>query len=178
MWKQKTEIQMKNIILFFAAIFIFSSCEGPAGPQGPAGLDGNANVKCYVYNNVNWNSSNYPVTASLPCAAITSEIMSKGLVLGYVRYTSPNGSLGEWQLPWTYADEAGYVENITMSYNTGMATLENTSDDGVASIYGAVAAVKIVVIEGVSGKRESTELNLSWEELIKRYPKMKYVSVN
>lgn len=169
---------MKNLVLFFAIAFAFTSCEGPAGPQGPAGIDGNANVKCYIYNNVNWNTANYPVTANLSCTAITSDIMSRGLVLGYVRYTSPNGTLMEWQLPWTYADEAGYVENVLMSYSTGMATLENTSDDGVASIYGAVAAVKIVVIEGLSGKRESDELNISWEDLVKRYPNMQIINVN
>jgi hypothetical protein len=169
---------MKNIIFLAASIFLLASCEGPQGPAGQDGKDGNANVKVYVYNTVNWNDNNYPVVATVSCSGITSDIMATGLVLGYVRYTNPNGSLMEWQLPWTYADENGFVENVLMSYSPGVANFESTSDDGMPSIYGAIASVKVVVIEGLAGKKAHDELELSWEDLVKRYPNMQYIYVN
>jgi hypothetical protein len=153
----------------------FASCEGP---QGPAGADGNANVKVYVYNTVNWDETGYPVTATLSCNGITNDIMSTGIVLGYARFTTPNGSLLEWQLPWTYADESGYVENVTMSHSLGFASLENTSDDGIPSIYGAIQSVKIAVIEGFAGKRNFSDIEISWEELMDKYPNIEYIQVN
>jgi len=167
-------MRLKRIFLLATASVILISCEGPAGP---AGQNGNANVKAYVYNNLDWNVQNGEATANGSCAGITADIMNTGAVLGYASYTAPNSSVVEWLLPWTYTSLT-YTENVLLSHSVGLWRLQNTSSDDLPSLYYSIPKLKIVVIQGLAGKKEGVELNYTWEELVRRYPNMEYIYVN
>jgi len=156
---------------------IIMSCEGPQGPAGIDGADGNANVKAYVFNNLNWSVQNGEATVSRQLSALTSDIMATGAVLTYASYVAPNGSEVQWLLPWTEV-EGTYQENLLMAYSTGSWQLTNSASDDVPSIYLNVPKVKVVVIQGLSGKQSGIEPNLSWEQLLKRYPNLEVIEMN
>ena len=73
-----------------------------------------------------------------------------------------------------FAKENGYVENVIPIYsaydpnNTNNIGLVNLSDDGIASIYDDIEAVKFVVIEG-TGKRDYYS-DWTWEDVLTYYP--------
>ena len=75
-------MKTKNLILLFAVITVsISSCKKDAGPTGPAGKDGNANVKSFTFNN--------PITVSTGWAdtlnGITYQSLSSSLVLAFIQ---------------------------------------------------------------------------------------------
>lgn len=156
-----------NLLLLGALTILFNSCEGPQGPPG------NANVKAYNYSNINWDDANYSPTTVLVCPSITPEIISNGMVLVYVKYQN-----SEWQLPWVWADDQGYVENVGAEVSNGQVLLYNMSNDGVPTIYGAVDNVKVVVISGVAGKKELSDEDWTWEYLNSRYPNLQSMNIN
>jgi len=166
-------MKLKSIFLLATTSVILISCEGPAGP---AGIDGNANVKVYVYNSLNWSSNNGIATASGSCAGITSNILNTGAVLSYITKTAA-GTEVVIELPYTFLSEF-YTENVFMAHTLGDWGLINTASDGVPLEYLTITKVKIVVIEGLAGKKEGIELNYTWEELVRRYPNMEYIYVN
>jgi hypothetical protein len=166
-------MKLKSIFLLATASVVLICCKGP---EGPAGIDGNANVKVYVYNNLNWNVNNGVATVYGSCVGITSDIMNTGAVLAYASKTL-NGITVEWLLPWTFLDEF-YTENVMAVHLLGEWFLKNESSDGFPSVYLEIPKLKIVVIEGLSGKKEGIELNYTWEELVRRYPNMEYIYVN
>jgi len=170
-------MKLKNIFLLATTSVILISCEGPEGPAGQNGVDGNANVKAYVYNNLNWATNDGVAMANGSCQGITSEIIATGAVLGYASFVQSNGVELQWLLPYTIVEET-YQENLLMAYSQGAWVLENTASDDFPSIYAAVPKLKIVVIQGLAGKKEGIELNYTWEELVQRYPNMEYIYVN
>lgn len=159
---------MKVLLFSFSATLILTSCEGPAG------ADGNANVRVSVANNINWDETGYPVTADLSWSAITEDIIDNGVVLSFWQRTLPDATTIESPLPYVIANENGYVENVIPIYNaygpnnTNNIGLVNLSDDGIASIYDDIVAVKFVVIEG-TGKRDYYS-DWTWEDVLTYYP--------
>lgn len=170
-------MNIKKFITLITTSIVLVACEGPAGPQGPAGQDGNANVKAYIYNNLNWATNAGEAYANGSCQGITTDIMATGAVLSYASYVQTNGVEVQWLLPWTVV-EGTYQENLLMAYSQGAWRLTNSASDDVPSIYLNVPKLKIVVISGLSGKQAGIEPNLSWEELVKRYPNMEVIHVN
>ena len=173
-------MKIKSIFLLATTSVILISCEGPAGPAGPAGqngVDGNANVKAYVYNNLNWATNDGVARANGSCQGITSEIIATGAVLGYASFVQSNGVEQQWLLPYTTVEET-YQENLLMTYSQGAWVLANTASDDLPSIYEDVPKLKVVVIQGLAGKKEGVELNYTWAELVRRYPNIEYIYVN
>ena len=170
-------MKLKSIFLLATTSVILISCEGPEGPAGQNGVEGNANVKAYVYNNLNWTTNDGVASATGSCQGITSEIMATGAVLGYASYVQSNGVELQWLLPYTVVQET-YQENLAMGYTQGAWVLTNTASDDIPSIYANVPKLKVVVISGLSGKQAGFTPNLSWEDLVKRYPNMQYIYVN
>lgn len=170
----KTMKTMKVLLFSFSATLILTSCEGPAGADGIDGADGNANVRVSVANNINWDETGYPVTADLSWSAITEDIIDNGVVLSFWQRTLPDATTIESPLPYVIANENGYVENVIPIYsayspnNTNNIGLVNLSDDGIASIYDNIVAVKFVVIEG-TGKRDYYS-DWTWEDVLTYYP--------
>ena len=97
--------------------------------------------------------------------------MATGAVLTYASYVQSNGSEVQWLLPWTVV-EGSYQENLLMAYSTGSWQLTNSASDDLPTLYFNVPKVKVVVIQGLSGKQAGIEPNLSWEQLIERYPQL------
>ena len=175
----KTMKTMKVFLLGLSATLILASCEGPAGADG---ADGNANVRVSVANNINWDETGYPVTASLTWSAITEDIINNGVVLSFWQRTLPDATTIESPLPYVIANENGYVENVIPIYsaygpnNTTNIGLVNLSDDGIASIYEDIVAVKFVVIEG-TGKRDYYS-DWTWEDVLTYYPDIEIEEIN
>jgi hypothetical protein len=165
----------KTLLLLLPLLLL--SCEGPTGPQGPAGQNGNANVKAYVFNNLNWSEIGGEAFVSGQLSAINAGVLSTGAVLTYASIFDNNGSEVQWQLPWTVV-EGTYQENVFMMYSTGTWYLTNTASDDLPTLYEDIPKIKIVVIQGTSGKKEMVNPNISWEELVARYPNMETIEMN
>ncbi len=170
---------MKIFLLGLSATLILASCEGPAGADG---ADGNANVRVSVANNINWDETGYPVMAYLTWDAITEDIINNGVVLSFFQMTLPDATTIESPLPYVLANEDGYVENVIPLYyaydpnDTTNIVLANFSDDGIASLYQEIAAVKFVVIEG-TGKRDYYS-DWTWEDVLTYYPDIEIEEIN
>jgi hypothetical protein len=163
--------------LAFLLPLVFFSCEGPVGPQGPAGQDGNANVKAYVFNNLNWVVQNGRASVIGQLPALNSDILTSGAVLTYASIVQPNGAEVQWLLPYTVL-EATYQENIAMFYGSGEWFLLNSASDDLPELYQTIPKIKIVVIQGMSGKKPILDPKLSWEDLVDRYPNIETITVN
>ncbi len=87
----KTKINLGLAAIMLAGSFLLNSCAkdgdtGPAGANGTAGKDGNANVKGYLFtvNNTDWtvvNNANWQYKFN--CPAITKGVMDSGMVIVY-----------------------------------------------------------------------------------------------
>lgn len=145
------------------AVILTSSCEGK---EGPAGEDGNANVKVYVSNEINWADVNGDASvfeAAWTVNAIDQITYERDAIFVYVDYAVVGGTI-QTQLPMVLTAAAGYNESITSYYKpfTSGANLYlvGSADDGIPTIHDNVTKVKIVIIEGKLGKKE-----LSWDEI-------------
>ncbi len=91
-----------------------SSCkvEGPQGPAGQDGADGNANVKTQLITvtPANWVGDEYIYQAQKQCSIITAEIVNSGAVLCYMQ----TGNNVYAAMPFTYT---GSEELSDGSYN-------------------------------------------------------------
>lgn len=114
---------MKKLTLIVAAVFplLCLSCskEGPAGAQGPAGENGNANVKVYEKDitGATWTASgNHSFLNVAAPAVLTAAALEANTVLVYV-YTS---DFGGWGLV-PYATERGI--RVTAEVSVGAVKL-------------------------------------------------------
>ncbi len=164
-------------LLFLLLPFALLSCEGPVGPQGPAGQNGNANVKAYIFNNLNWVENNGEASVSGQLSSLNADVLSKGAVLTYASYFGTNGLEIQWQLPWTVV-EGTYQETVFMAYSPGSWFITNSASDDLPTLYESIPKVKIVVIQGTSGKKETVDTTISWEELVARYPNMEVIEMD
>ncbi len=160
-----------SLLLSACLLLVFSSCEGPAGE------DGNANVRIYNFTNFSWNDlygDGTAYTADLELPALTSQVYNTHLVLGFVTLNF-NGNTVRWSLPYVFTSPNGYNESINLAYtpysgsnNIGFLA---SSDDGLPSVYQDVISFRVALIEG-SFKRDFT-----WEELI-NMPNVEFIEVD
>ena len=132
----KKRITMKTLFRSLTALFIcvsVFSCKGPKGDQGPAGLDGNANVYSAVVetrsDNWKWDSDalNWYVDFDW-VDGITPDIVDNGAVLVYME--NPNPSYYSWhQLPLTLYVSDNYSSTIETTYYDGGLSLFWTNSD-------------------------------------------------
>jgi hypothetical protein len=114
-----------------------SGATGPAGAQGPQGPTGNANVQVdtFTLTNSQWlYNSYYSLETSpgsyteyftryydAPFSAVTSDILTEGMVLVYFT-PNPITSTVQWvPLPYQFADETG-----SFTYNIAFETMVDT----------------------------------------------------
>lgn len=80
-------MKFKNIILIFlisGSAIMISGCSQD-GPQGPAGLDGNANVTASPwYTPTAWNGTSGDWYFEVVNSAISEDIVESGVILAYV----------------------------------------------------------------------------------------------
>ncbi len=75
-----------SIIFIALTSFVWTGCvkEGPAGPVGPAGYDGNANVIASPWYSPNsWTATNVDWYFDVLNSAITADIVEGGAILAY-----------------------------------------------------------------------------------------------
>lgn len=106
-----------SLVLIASTIVIYScSKEAEKGEDGPAGVDGNANVKSILLTATFWNwdsgsSSRYQTWTGV--TDISEDIAATGVVLLY--QLNPSGT-GYYQLPITAPISSGVVESDYFEY--------------------------------------------------------------
>jgi hypothetical protein len=150
---------MKNKIytLTITIILLFSlpACK-KEGPAGPAGKDGNANVKSstITFSNWYWDSSNSYDYSDFTWSAITSSISNTGTVLIYLQ--TPAG----WApLPRSVYPSSSYSESQRYVYNPG--TFRILVQDSDLTQPGALGTWTIKVLAIESSARKANP-NLDW----------------
>ena len=111
---------MKNRITILVITVLFVSilpgCK-KEGPPGPAGKDGNANVKSttHTFSNWYWNSSYAYDYADFTWGEITSDIVNSGSVFVYL-----SDGIGGWiPLPRTVFPSSSYSQSQRYVYYQG-----------------------------------------------------------
>ena len=156
---------MKKLLLLLGLISIgmFQSCK-KEGPQGPAGADGNANVKTYniSVSSANWTCSSICYT-DITVAGITQDIVNSGSVHVFMESTSQTGA---WlNMPWTEMN-SGYISNYNFVYALGVMRISKSDSDLTTPINPGARNFKIVVIAS-SGKLAHPEVDYTNYEEIK-----------
>lgn len=134
------------------------------GPAGPAGADGNANVKSLTVSTVaaDWTGdgvAGYSITLSAPI--ITADIVATGAVLCYMEISGTT-----YALPYSYLYN-GFTRHMLFQYAEGTVTVERRDDDGVTSNPGVSnAKIKVVAISS-TGLIQHPNLDLSNYEEVK-----------
>ena len=153
---------MKLFKIIFSSItlsvicFLVSSCT-KEGLVGPAGSDGNANVKVYFFEHPDSLSNSHPINLQLP--GITNNYLDSSLILVYyidqsngLWYPSPGlGANNTYQTKWyVYSNSSPEIE-------MRIANPDGSSYSGAPKL---VSKVKIVVAKGsefLSGKKEPVD---------------------
>lgn len=127
---------MKKIYLFIAIAFIFSSCQGPVGPQGPQGMGTNwkiinltASASDWIEKKDNAGLNRY-YTVHFAMTEITSFVYTDGTVLGYF---VDNGT--QQSLPYVrhYQDATNFwTTTVDFDYAVGGVNVYVTSSDFAA----------------------------------------------
>ena len=140
-----------SVALLIASASIFSSCakEGPTGPAGANGKDGNANVKSqsYFITGSEWTYATGEATLTKQMSQITQDIVNNGVVSVYVK---ASGSSVWEAMPTAIGDPSGVVLSLGYSYEVGKLNLFwtwNTAVQLSASVIGN-NDFKVVVISG------------------------------
>lgn len=134
------------------------------GPTGPAGADGNANVKSLTVATVagDWTgdgTAGYSITLSAPL--ITADIVATGAVMCYLEF---GGST--YALPYSYFYQ-GYSRHMLFTYGEGTVTVRRIDDDGLTTNPGSASSkIKIVAISS-TGLMQNPNLDLSNYEEVK-----------
>ena len=150
--------------LFITAIAVATSAckvEGPEGPAGRDGLDGNANVKTQIITVTPsaWVGDGYVYQAQRPCSIITAEIVNSGAVLCYMQ----DANNTYIPLPFTFTNwypaENGqpilYNSHTLFFYSPGVISFLIQDDDAMTSspednvIFKVVAIASSEVVAGL-----------------------------
>lgn len=136
-------------IMFTVSSFLtlLASCK-KEGPPGPAGLDGNANVKTstVTFSSWTWDGSSgaqYDY-ANFTWSAITSDIVNTGGVFVYVS----NGAGGWLPLPRTVFPNSAYVQSQRFNYTTGAFTVIVQDSDLTPPVNMGTWTIKVLAVAG------------------------------
>ncbi len=138
----------KILVLMAAATMLFSGCakDGDTGPAGPAGQDGNANVKSLTFTITpgQWQTTsaqNKYVEITVP--EITQDILDNGMIITYFK---TNGTLV--QLPFTVYSGTIPLSQIP-SFELGKAAVDLlTNTSGTISTPSTNYEYKVVISSG------------------------------
>lgn len=141
----------KSILLAAVVAILFCGCakDGETGPAGPAGANGNANVrsKTFTVNPSDWvvsgtSGSNYLRSYDFSDGDITQSILDKGSIMVYQKQ---GGSY--IQMPYTIP-ALGSVENIQYSADLYQLEIALFLNNFAAFTVTAPIEFKVVVIAG------------------------------
>lgn len=160
----KTKIYSLTV-LTTVFLLLLTSCkkevEGPVGPKGPSGIDGNSNVKSYTVNvaSSNWTLSGNVYYFDVPVAGITSSIINSGDVRIFMESTA---SVGVWlNMPWIDYFSSSAFSTYNYNYSLGGVRIFKTDSNLLAPTNPGVRNFKIVVVES-SGM--ITNPDLDWTD--------------
>lgn len=159
---------LKTITTTFilASIMIFTSCEkeGPAGPAGRDGLDGNANVVSSSKTSSNWayNDPSWVITLTYP--SITQEIINSGAVLVYMQVGNTY-----YQIPSTFYESENYSSSLDVSIFVGGVSVFWTDSDLIQRTNPGSQTFKVVVIAS-SDLKKNPSINFSdYEQVVSEF---------
>ena len=143
--------QLSIFALFILSIGL-SACvrvDGPQGPQGSPGRDGNANVISINYEvfESDWfevgtpGENDFYMALDLSVPEIDQDIMDNGLVLAYYRIDDKSPWIA---LPYTLiSHDPAYVEKLDFIYDVGFVGFQSQATDKNATPYEGI--FKIIV---------------------------------
>lgn len=144
-----------RLITLFAAIVLFTRCEGPMGPRGRDGVDGiDGDVYAYsaIYNVPanSWSGDANGYFASLTMPEITNDIYNNGAVLVYWLNEEP--PVNFTPLPYSYMDGEGLTTVLACDIYIGSVRLFfQEIFEGYPDTFAPENqwAFKILVVEGI-----------------------------
>jgi hypothetical protein len=151
---------MKNqhVTAFIFSVFIlFSSCK-KEGPEGPAGKDGNANVKSgtITFSNWTWDSSNSYLYSNFTWTELTSSVVNGGAFYIYLNTTS-----GWAPLPRTIYPSPSYTQSQRYVYNVGSFKIIVQDSDLIQPASPGSWTIKVVAVDGTVRKANP---DLDWND--------------
>lgn len=125
---------MKKIYLFIAVVLLFTSCQGPVGPQGPQGYGTNWKIINLVATSSDWKVNvdkdglNRYYSAHFTMPEITSFVYTDGTVLAY---SVDNGVQNSLPYVRHYQDTAGalWTKTVDFDYSVGGVNVYVTNSD-------------------------------------------------
>ncbi len=152
-------MKSKIYLLAVAALILsFSPSCKKEGPPGPAGEDGNANVKSstITFSNWTWHSGTLYDYADFTWGEITSDIANSGTVLVYLS----NGNGGWLPLPRTIYPTSNYTQSQRYVYYQGGFTVIVQDSDLTQPANPGTWTIKVLAV--ASSVREANP-DLDWE---------------
>ena len=148
-----------RLLTLLALILPISSCV--RGPEGPPGLNGNANVFATTVTSSAWLFNNPSWALPIPDPNITPDIIDFGAVLVYISFGN-----GYTQLPLTIYTNPAYSSTIEVSSYVGGVTIFWTDSDLAQPSNPGLRTFKIVKIAG-SLLKANPDLDLTNYEAVK-----------
>ncbi len=160
---------MKNLvfILLIGLTIVFVGCEkeGPTGPAGADGTDGNAHVvsKTFVVYSTEWEeyqASGYTIyEVTKDFTEVTTEMVANGAIIAYMKNEDFYVAL-----PWTVS-----INNFSVSYSYGFSdgyvSLSAIYNQEITGGEPTTKEYKVVFIDGMP----PTSLNLNDYESVKEF---------
>lgn len=149
----KTINRTKAILLMpvFVLATGFISCKksqaGPAGPQGAAGTNGNANVKSFVFAADNWKADTACRSYCFKYhnAGLTSSVLESGLVMLYL-----GDKQGDNENQWRPMPVSGTDIHFTFNIELSTVQIEASRPDGKMPSNPGARKFRLVIIPPAS----------------------------
>ena len=142
---KKNVVKSTAIIGMFALVcgLLFTNCkkEGPQGPAGKDGTNGNANVVSSSITSSSWVYSSPSWSINFTYGAITQDIIDRGAVLVYMKVGSAYN-----QIPITFYPANNYSRTYDISTYVGGVTIYCTDSDLTQPTNPGTLTFKVVVI--------------------------------
>lgn len=152
----KKQISAAITLTLALGIVMLSACKKETGPTGPAGKDGNANVKVYLFPGANLTTSNASIINHIP---LRFSAVDSSLLLAYHKscgywYATPGLGCGPSYMTRVRYNNIGLADSTevtTSIYNVDGATYSGSGE--------VIEKVKYIVAPAtaVFGKKEAVD---------------------
>lgn len=159
-----------SIILIFAALIMSCTEEGPRGPQGKPGIDGNANVETFLFTDsvkLSWVSTGiilfYDSVFTIP-----DSIINEGMVLVYIKFYN----FDQWWYMSPGVAAAGLLAT-RFAYTSNQLYIEALNRDGNAWTGGniePVHSIRVVLVPSTTATLVHRQnINLTDYEAVRKH---------
>ncbi|MHB9140665.1 MAG: hypothetical protein ACYC25_02170 [Paludibacter sp.] len=127
---------MKKIYFLFIVAVFFVSCQGPIGPEGPAGIGTNWQIINLTVASGDWvvkhdNDGNIYYAAHFPMPEITSFVYTDGTVIGYIDLNGVQMTL-PYVTHFKNAANQSWTRTVDYDYSVGGMNVYVTNSDFAA----------------------------------------------